>query len=259
MEFVLGDQAEHQVISHVDERSPHHPLRMVRVLQQTPDADRAVEIREPERELTQGTVAAGVDIFDRDEDHHVEEHQKTEVDPARQVHQQHVERGHVPIGWEALEVMVVGLGVALGELIGRGQQDRTGAEQAHRLGQHIGFDEEERGHEHVIEIVEDVIEQAAVNAVGIGLHIGPARQHAVETVHQHGDDHPDDHHLVIPFKDRQDAEQTPHGAGGGKEMHAPGQQGAHGVGLGGRGHGFILWAGVGYLGKHGFGNRVVEL
>jgi hypothetical protein len=76
--FVLGHQTQGEVIDNIHERDPHYPCGLVGILQQAPDADRAVEIGEHERELAQVAVAARVNIFDGDEDHDVEEHQKAE-------------------------------------------------------------------------------------------------------------------------------------------------------------------------------------
>jgi hypothetical protein len=57
--------------------------------------------------------------------------------------------------------------------------------------------------------------------VRVFLHICPARQRPVEAVHQHGDDHPHDHHAVVAFENGKDGEQAPDRAGGGEQMHAP--------------------------------------
>jgi hypothetical protein len=93
--------------------------------------------------------------------------------------------------------------------------------RARFAGQEFGFDEEERGDEHVVEIVEDVIEQGAVETAGVGLHVSPARQDAVETVHEDGGRHPDDGEFPFVREDGPHGEESPHRACGSEKVDAP--------------------------------------
>src|SRR6266542_6528146 len=106
--------------------------------------------------------------------------------------------------------MVVCLRIGLRELIGGSQQNGTCDKQACAIRQNICFDQKERGHNHVIKIIKDVIKQCAVNSAGIFFHICPTCQHAIETIHEHGDDHVNDHHAPVVLKNGKQPEESPH-------------------------------------------------
>jgi len=68
------------------------------------------------------------------------------------------------------------------------------------------------------------IEQRAIDPICISFYIRPARQHPVEAIHEHGDDHPRNGRAPILFEDRQQGQESPDRAGSCEQMHTPGKR-----------------------------------
>ncbi len=70
-----------------------------------------------------------IDVFDRHEDQHNADQEDYQIEPGIPAQQEQVNGQNIPVVWEAFEIMIVGFGVSLAKLVGRGKQDQAGDHQ----------------------------------------------------------------------------------------------------------------------------------
>src|SRR5690606_28193747 len=103
---------------------------------------------------------ARVEIFEGHEDGEREREQSRARERGGQLEEPEVDRDEVPVGREAEEEIVLGLRVDLREAI-RAREHRGG--QAERSGDELESTDEEGGNDHVVQVVDDVVEAAPID------------------------------------------------------------------------------------------------
>ena len=118
--------------------------------------------------------------------------------------------------------MVLGLGVRLAELVRRGQADAAGPGEGKPLGQKPGLVDQEGRDDDVVEEVEHVVQQGAVEVRRHLLDAAPPRQHAVERVDGERHGHPHEGRSPLLSRDGDERQQTPQRTAGGEGVGGPG-------------------------------------
>src|ERR1700677_150599 len=122
--------------------------------------------------------------------------------------------------------MVVGLGVIAAETVGTGEgRERRGEEAEGGARQKARTQHQKKWNGDVVEIVDDVVEQGAVEKREALAHFDEAGERAVGGINHDSDGHHEESAAKIIGGDAIKGEQSGDGAGSSKEMDAPGGDG----------------------------------
>jgi hypothetical protein len=128
---------------------------------------------------------------------------------------------HVPGGWEALEVVVFALHVDVAEAKQRRDQNQRHGQQQRVIRQGDVTINEQRGDKHVRQVVDDQIEDRAIETWQYRLDIDLACQRAIQPIDDQGDAQPQQAVCGLVFQQGEGREEGSDHAGGGKTMGAP--------------------------------------
>ncbi len=176
--------------------------------------------------------------MDADDGHELQ-HREDEADrdaaPRRRPEHEEVEDHHVPAGGEAAEPEVGRLHARVGEIDGGARHDHR-AERERRVGRHeIGAPEGDDGHDHVGEIVDDEVEQRAVDEGSALRYPQRAGEGAVDPVDDERNAEPAESAREIPLHDGGERREPRRRAECREHVHADGRDRREVEGHGGRG------------------------
>ena len=192
----------------------------------------------------------------RDERHDREEDRRRDVHPRGGLQDVHDDRDAVPRGGEAHEVVVVGLFAVVRVAEQGGDDDDDHHDDRHGLRAEGQVQRHEQGRqERPGQIVDEVVDDAAVEPRDDLADADLAGEGAVDAVHDEGDDEPQPHHGGVVVEDREQSERGPHEARDGEEVYPPrGDNAAEAGFLGrrrGRGRVLLMCCGDGLVGHDG--------
>ena len=191
--------------------------------------------------------ARGMRVVQRDERHDREEDRRRDVHPRGGLQDVHDDRDAVPRGGEAHEVVVVGLFAVVRVAEQGGDDDDDHHDDRHGLWAEGQVQRHEQcGQEGPRQVVDEVVDDAAVEPRDGVAHADLAGEGAIDSVHDQGDDEPQPHHGDVVVEDREQGERRPHEARDGERVDPPRGDDAAQAGFvcRGRGLGVVLRLGV---------------